>query len=262
KSLWLLLYQFPKSSGYRGQCTRGRALYLHVLPVICRLCEAWDGFTFTSFPFVSDHGQGDELKGSNLRNQPSAILGHRDQPTLFFELSSLLLIKHEFPDHQNYSTDVEAEVNHPVDMHLWGLPHLPLSPGFYFHRDDVALEGVGHFFHELAKEKRKGAKRLLKMQNQGCGGAEAASRGVRARNLNPPLLDLHALGSVHAEPQLYDFRESHFLEEQVKLIKKMGDHVIAGWLVPRLDWANISSKGSPSRTTRSLRSPAAFKEPL
>ncbi|KAJ8796062.1 hypothetical protein J1605_018210 [Eschrichtius robustus] len=91
-------------------------------------------------------------------------------------------------------------------MHLWGLPHLPLSPGFYFHRDDVALEGVGHFFHELAKEKRKGAKRLLKMQNQGCG-----------------------------EPQLYDFPESHFLEEQVKLIKKMGDHAGLGeYLFERL----------------------------
>ena len=46
-----------------------------------------------------------------------------------------------------------------------GLLHLPLS-GFYFNREDVALEGVGHFFRELAKEKRKGAEHLLKLQNQ------------------------------------------------------------------------------------------------
>ncbi|TKC50168.1 hypothetical protein EI555_013674, partial [Monodon monoceros] len=228
KSLWLLLYQFPKSSEYRGQCARGRALRLHVLPVICRLCEAWDGFTFTSFPFVSDHGQGDELKGCNLRNQPSAILGHRDQTTLFFEFSSLLLINHKLPDHQNYSTDSTTRLTCTC-----GASHTYLSLGIYFHLHDVALEGVGHCFHELAKEKRKGAKRLLKMQNQGCGGAEATSRRdavqagiLREKNLNPPLLDLPALGSVHAEPQLYDFLESRFLEEQVKLIKKMSDHVI------------------------------------
>ncbi|TKC47046.1 hypothetical protein EI555_020993 [Monodon monoceros] len=41
-----------------------------------------------------------------------------------------------------------------------------LSPGFYFHREDVALEGLGHGFCELAKEKCQGARCLLKMQNQ------------------------------------------------------------------------------------------------
>ena len=48
--------------------------------------------------------------------------------------------------------------------------HLFLQ-GFYFDRDDVALEGVGHFFRELAKEKREGAERLLKLQNQRGGRA-------------------------------------------------------------------------------------------
>nr|CAI9693303.1 unnamed protein product [Rangifer tarandus platyrhynchus] len=43
--------------------------------------------------------------------------------------------------------------------------------GFYFDRHDVALEGVGHFFRELAKEKREGAERLLKLQNQRAGRA-------------------------------------------------------------------------------------------
>ena len=32
-----------------------------------------------------------------------------------------------------------------------------LSLGFYFHRDDEALEGVDHVFCELAEEKREGA---------------------------------------------------------------------------------------------------------
>ena len=42
----------------------------------------------------------------------------------------------------------------------------------YFDRDDVALEGVGHFFCELAKEKREGTERLLKLQNQRGGRAQ------------------------------------------------------------------------------------------
>ena len=71
--------------------------------------------------------------------------------------------------HQNYSTEVEAAVNRLVNMQLWA-SYTYLSLGFYFDRDDMALEGVGHFFRELAKEKCEGAERLLKLQNQhgGC----------------------------------------------------------------------------------------------
>ncbi|XP_059567102.1 ferritin light chain-like [Myotis daubentonii] len=43
------------------------------------------------------------------------------------------------------------------------------------------------------------------------------------RNLNQALLELHALGSAHTDPHLCDFLEKHFLDEEVKLIKKMGN---------------------------------------
>ncbi|TKC53871.1 hypothetical protein EI555_018623 [Monodon monoceros] len=70
---------------------------------------------------------------------------------------------------QNYSTEVEAAVNRLVNMHLRA-SYTYLSLGFSFHREDLTLEGVGHFFCELAEEKLEGAERLLKMQNQhgGC----------------------------------------------------------------------------------------------
>ncbi|ELK36104.1 Ferritin light chain [Myotis davidii] len=42
------------------------------------------------------------------------------------------------------------------------------------------------------------------------------------RSLNQALLELQALGSTHADPQLCDFLQNHFLGEEVKLIKKMG----------------------------------------
>ncbi|XP_037372856.1 ferritin light chain [Talpa occidentalis] len=143
---------------------------------------------------------------------------------------------------QNYCTEVEAAVNRLVNLHLRA-SYTYLSLGFYFERDDVALAGVGHFFRELADEKREGAERLLKMQNQRGGRAlfqdvqkpsqdewgktlEAMEAAVvLERNLNQALLDLHALGSSRADPHLCDFLESHFLDEEVKLLKKMGDHM-------------------------------------
>ncbi|EPY74170.1 ferritin light chain [Camelus ferus] len=44
-------------------------------------------------------------------------------------------------------------------------------------------------------------------------------------NLNQALLDLHALGSARPDLYLCDILDSHFLGEDVKLIKKMGKHL-------------------------------------
>lgn len=83
------------------------------------------------------------------------------------------------------------------------------------------------------------------------------------KNLNQALLDLHGLASARRDPHICDFLENHFLDKKVKLIKKMGDHLtnlrrLAG---PRLGWVSISSKGSPSSTTRSFWRPVTFEEP-
>nr|XP_033705614.1 ferritin light chain-like [Tursiops truncatus] len=118
-----------------------------------------------------------------------------------------------------------------------------LSLGFYFDLDDVALEGVGHFSRELTKEKREGTECLLKRQNQHSGRAvfqnvqkpsqdewgktqDAMEAAINMKkSLNQALLDLHALGSARANPHFCNFLESHFLDEAVKLIKMIGDHL-------------------------------------
>ncbi|KAH0500436.1 Ferritin light chain 1 [Microtus ochrogaster] len=143
---------------------------------------------------------------------------------------------------QNYSTEVEAAVNRLVNLHLWAF-YTYLSLGYYFDRDDLALKDIGHFFRELAKEKSEGFERLLKLQNNYGGhtlfqdvkkpfqdewdkiqeAMEAAL--VLEKNLNQALLDLHSLGSAHTDPHLCDFLENHFLDEEVKVIKKMGNHL-------------------------------------
>ena len=45
------------------------------------------------------------------------------------------------------------------------------------------------------------------------------------KNLNQALLDLHSLGSARTDPHLCDFLENHVLDEEVKVIKKMGNHL-------------------------------------
>ncbi|KAB0337893.1 hypothetical protein FD755_025424 [Muntiacus reevesi] len=119
--------------------------------------------------------------------------------------------------HQNYSTKVEAAINCLLNMHLQA-SYTYLSLGFYFDRDNSGL---------------------LKMQNQSGGltlfldvqkssqdewgktqGAMEASLLIETR-LNQALLDLHGLGSALADPHICDFLENHFLDEEVKLIKKM-----------------------------------------
>ncbi|KAK1343270.1 hypothetical protein QTO34_016048 [Cnephaeus nilssonii] len=56
---------------------------------------------------------------------------------------------------QNYSTEVEAVVNHLANLHLRA-SYTYLSLGFYFDHVNVALEGVGHFFFELAEKNPEG----------------------------------------------------------------------------------------------------------
>ncbi|XP_062045843.1 ferritin light chain-like [Lepus europaeus] len=179
---------------------------------------------------------------------------------------------------QNYSTEVEAAVNHLVSLHLQA-SHTYLSLGSCFHRDSVAPKGLGHFFGMLAEKKHQGAN-----QRGGGGGCHALFPEVEKpsqddwgdpldameaalaleKNLNEALLDLQALGSAHTDHHLRYFLENHFLDEEVKLLEKMGTHLTnlppqAGSPQAGLGRAvslKGSLKGSPSGI-RSLQSPAA-----
>ncbi|XP_064817229.1 ferritin, middle subunit-like [Oncorhynchus masou masou] len=45
------------------------------------------------------------------------------------------------------------------------------------------------------------------------------------KNVNQALLDLHKIASDKVDPHLCDFLETHYLNEQVEAIKKLGDHI-------------------------------------
>ncbi|KAL4843930.1 hypothetical protein H8958_002502 [Nasalis larvatus] len=69
----------------------------------------------------------------------------------------------------------------------------------------------------------QGEQKLLRDEWSGCLAAMEAALALE--NLNQPFLDLHALGSAKTDPNLCDFLEKHFLDREMKLIKKMGDYL-------------------------------------
>ena len=107
----------------------------------------------------------------------------------------------------------------------------------------VAAKYCPDYVELLAKEKQEGAQLLLKMRKSWGDGAlvqsgqmlspEKWNTSVDAmedavaleKSLNQALLDLHSLGRARADVQLCEFLERRFLEEEMMLLEKMGDHL-------------------------------------
>nr|XP_035152444.1 ferritin heavy chain-like [Callithrix jacchus] len=84
---------------------------------------------------------------------------------------------------------------------------------------------------------------MMKLQNQGSGliflhdikkpdhgnwesGLNAMECALHLeKNVNQSLLELHKLATDKNDPHLCDFIETHYLNEQMKSIKELGDHV-------------------------------------
>ncbi|KAM7026388.1 ferritin, higher subunit-like [Acridotheres tristis] len=142
---------------------------------------------------------------------------------------------------QNFHRDCEAAVNRTANVELRA-SYLYLSMGFYFDRDDVALSRLARFFRERSREEREGAEGLLRFQTRRGGrvllqdikkperdtwgsALEAAEAALQLQNsVNRALLELHGLAAEKGDPHLCHFLESHYLDEQVKAIKVLGDH--------------------------------------
>lgn len=143
---------------------------------------------------------------------------------------------------QNYHEESEAAVNRQINLELYA-SYVYSSMAFYFDRDDVALKGFHKFFKESSDEEREHAEKLMKLQNTRGGrivlqdikkperdewgsGLEAMQAALALeKNVNQSLLDLHAIADKHNDYQLSDFIEGHYLQEQVKAIKELSDHV-------------------------------------
>nr|KAF6279438.1 ferritin heavy chain 1 [Pipistrellus kuhlii] len=120
---------------------------------------------------------------------------------------------------------------------------VPASQSYYFDRDDVALKNFAKYFLHQSHEEREHAEKLMKLQNQRGGriflqdikkpDRDDWENGLNAmecalhleKSVNQSLLDLHKLATDKNDPHLCDFLETHYLTEQVKSIKELGDHV-------------------------------------
>ncbi|CAM9723808.1 ferritin heavy chain B-like [Lethenteron reissneri] len=143
---------------------------------------------------------------------------------------------------QNFTQEVEAAINRQVNQELYA-SYVYSSMAYYFDRDDVALKNFHKFFKELSHEERDHAEKLLEYQNKRGGrvvlqdikkpdrdewgnGLEALQLALQLeKSVNQALLELHALADKNKDPQLCDFIESHYLEEQVDAIKQLGEHI-------------------------------------
>ncbi|CAK7293184.1 Ferritin, mitochondrial [Vulpes lagopus] len=143
---------------------------------------------------------------------------------------------------QNFHPDCEAAINRQINLELYAA-YVYLSMAYYFSRDDVALHNFARYFLRQAREEAQHAEKLMRLQNQRGGriclrdvkkpDRDDWESGLRAmdcallleKNVNQSLLELHTLASDQGDPHLCDFLETHYLNEQVKSIKELGDHV-------------------------------------
>lgn len=163
---------------------------------------------------------------------------------------------------------MEAAVNCPVNLHLQAF-YTYLSPGFYFHCKDMALEGMGHFFCQVVQGKHKGAQCLLKIQNQGRGctffqDMQMSSQdewGKAVHAWKPPWpwrrTEPGPLGSAWPGFCLHRPLSLWFPGEQLpkrggEAHQEDGDHLTNFY---RLGWTSSSCKGSPSSRTKSFWNP-------
>ncbi|KAL1787722.1 ferritin heavy chain [Sigmodon hispidus] len=92
---------------------------------------------------------------------------------------------------QNYHQDSEAAINHQINLELYASYDIKKPDHDNWENGLTAMECA------LYLEK----------------------------SVNQSLLELHKLATDKTDPHLCDFIETHYLNEQVKSIKELGDHV-------------------------------------
>jgi ferritin heavy chain len=143
---------------------------------------------------------------------------------------------------QNFHDECEANINKQINMELYA-SYVYLSMAYYFDREDVAFPGLHKYFKKASDEERGHAELFMKYQNRRGGRIvlqsiakptqdewssplEAVSAALELeKTVNQTLLNLHKIAGERNDPQLCDFLESNFLEEQVHAIKELSEMV-------------------------------------
>ncbi|KAB0386334.1 hypothetical protein FD755_001290 [Muntiacus reevesi] len=102
------------------------------------------------------------------------------------------------------------------------------SVSYCFDCDDVALKNFAKYFLHQSCDEREHAEKLMKLQNQlddWENGRNAMECVLHLdKTVNQSLLELHKLATDRNDPHLCYFIGTHYLNEQVKSFKELGDH--------------------------------------
>ncbi|XP_004399820.1 PREDICTED: ferritin, mitochondrial-like [Odobenus rosmarus divergens] len=178
---------------------------------------------------------------------------------------------------QNYHQDWEAAINRQINLELYASYVYP-SMSYYFDRDDVALKNFAKYFLHQSHEEREHAEKLMKLQNQRGGriflqdikkpDRDDWEKGLNAmecalhleKSVNQSPLELHKLGTDKSDPHLCDFIGTHYLNEQVKSIKELGDHVtnLRKMGAPESGMAEGGESRALADVTEAARNPKAY----
>lgn len=146
---------------------------------------------------------------------------------------------------QNFSAEAEEGINRQINLELTA-SYAYQAAARYFEREDVALYGFGRYFQKASDEEREHAEKLQRYQLIRGGtlqywdvpaptaelsaypapGLQAMQMALDLeRRVNQSLLDLHRTADEAGDPQMTDWLEGTFLNEQVEAIKELSDHV-------------------------------------
>ncbi|KAI8069244.1 ferritin-like superfamily [Gongronella butleri] len=142
---------------------------------------------------------------------------------------------------QNFATSSEEAINQQINTELQA-SQVYLSMSAWAQHSSVALPGLEKYFRESAEEEREHAQHLIDYLNMRGGKVilralqapetdwKSAKNAVESalqleKDVNKSLLNLHKISDSSADPQMCDFVEGRYLDEQVQAIKKLADMV-------------------------------------
>uniref|UniRef100_G3UDH3 Ferritin n=1 Tax=Loxodonta africana TaxID=9785 RepID=G3UDH3_LOXAF len=151
---------------------------------------------------------------------------------------------------QSYNQDSKATINYQINLALYA-SYIYLSMPYYFDLRDVALKNFAKYFLHQSHEEREHAEKPMKLQNQDikkpdCDDWESRLTAMECvlhleKSMNHSLLELHKLTTEKNDTHLCDFIKTHYLNEQVKSIKELGDYksTCTRWRPQNLAWQSI-----------------------
>ena len=142
---------------------------------------------------------------------------------------------------QNFSKACEEALNAQINAEL-SASYVYRSMAAHFDRDDVALYGFRDYFKKAAEEETEHAqifidyvnKRggrvlfnpIISPKNEWSSALEALEDALALeKDVNEKILRMHSVADAQNDPQMTDFLEGTFLNEQVDAIKELADKI-------------------------------------